>query len=337
MHITLYFLDEPDSHLHQSSINEITDIIKKSLVEGLGFQVFLTTHNDRTVSYLENKDDEYIRCFIMDNEDGSVQIQRYKKSLSSKLLLDHHYIMIVKDKGMNIHAFEQLISCMPEYTKNDYAMEQLIKLHTEFRTPGCLRFLEMITASSNLDKYHVEVIVNKNLHSHEKLLDTFKNAINSGIRVVWPTDPNNPSFDVLVFSQEKNLVVFCQITVREDYNLKLGQMFEEKKFEKYKIFLNKLEENFVVKYILIHGNNEKGGGIKVKQKLMKKTIDDLDKIGSDDENVVDESITYKNMNEKEIEIELYCLQELGGKEIFDSEPMVKIDEIKKKITTKRTK
>ena len=108
------FLDEPDSHLHQTNINKITDIIKKSLVEGLGFQVFLTTHNDKTVAYLDRNIDTSgteANCFIMkpSSEDGPVKISKYTESLGAKLLLDNFYITMIASGKMSVKAHQSLI------------------------------------------------------------------------------------------------------------------------------------------------------------------------------------------------------------------------------------
>ncbi|RDD37009.1 Uncharacterized protein TrispH2_011414 [Trichoplax sp. H2] len=55
----VYLLDEPDAHLHTSSVKRVIEIIKTRLVLQLGMQVIMTTHSSTTVS-LVPKDCIYI-------------------------------------------------------------------------------------------------------------------------------------------------------------------------------------------------------------------------------------------------------------------------------------
>ena len=47
----LFLLDEPDSHLNQSAIENFMNIIKEDLVKGLKCQVIMTTHNLMTANF----------------------------------------------------------------------------------------------------------------------------------------------------------------------------------------------------------------------------------------------------------------------------------------------
>ncbi len=279
--LLFFILDEPDSHLHQTSINKITDIIKESLVDGFGFQVFLTTHNDKTVAYLYDTPSFMDRevatsgtktnCFIMEPsyKDGPVKISKYTESLGVKLLLDNFYITMIASRSMTVDAFRKTIINKSNCLGRDLGMEYLVKLHTAYRTKGCLRFLNKIFPKEEglWEKEDVDVIAHsfKNLYIEEndiidnhpltKLLEN-----NSKITIVWPTDIKNKSFDCLIFCKKKLQSYFCQITVRTDINQKNKETFNDK-FKKYDTIIQKIEDlKYKVKYMLIHGKNDQADG-----------------------------------------------------------------------------
>jgi hypothetical protein len=75
------------------------------------------------------------------------------------------------------------------------------------------------------------------------------------VKVVWPTDPRNPSFDCLILFEK--LAVFCQITVRDDITQKIKEISEQKKLKNTILFWTKWKKGIEVKYILIHGKKLK--------------------------------------------------------------------------------
>ena len=288
-------------------------------MEGLGYQVFLTTHNDKTVAYLDTKVAESgieASCFIMSCEDGPVKIEKYNESLGAKLLLDNFYITLIADRSMTVHAQQLLILKKSEHLEKDLGIERLIKLHTAYRTAGCLRFLNKICPNEEPWKENdVEVYVKdvKNLYYEENeksyLKDLLMKNEDSKVIVVWPTDPNNSSFDCLfLFSVKKiKTAFFCQITVRDNIDAKITECIATEKFKKYKNVIKEMKESDIdVRFNFIHG---------------KKESDNVEMITKTRENVYNENM----------EIDCYPLCLLGQKEWFDDEAMRKIDGIRGKV------
>jgi len=261
----------------------------------------------------------------MSNEDGSVKIEKYNESLGAKLLLDNFYITMIKTQSITIEQHQDLIINFKDILGSDYSMECLFKSHTKLKTPGCLIFLNEICpiAEQEWKKIDVEVTDSgiKNLYykeNEEHSLKFFSNIENNNFkcRIVWPTDPQNPSFDCLfLFSVKgKKTAVFCQITVSCDKNKKIGKIIaikenkkKEKKltttFKNYKPIIQQMKNNGIeIKYILIHGGEQK----------------EVKKI----ENIDDEDI-------KEIQIDCYSLGFLGEEAFFDDKAMLQINGVKK--------
>jgi len=51
----IFLLDEPDSHLEISKIDEFMQIIRDDVINGLNFKVILTTHNILTKNIFDDK------------------------------------------------------------------------------------------------------------------------------------------------------------------------------------------------------------------------------------------------------------------------------------------
>ncbi len=245
--------------MHQAGVHKITDIIRKSIVEGLGFQVFLTTHNDKTVAYLENKTGNsatQVRCFIMDSKDGLVKITKYEEFLGAKLLLDSFYITMFKTGRMTIYQQQQIILNFPRILDSDYSMELLFERHSEEKTTGYLNFLNHIGkgkwCKEDLEFKRVEnLYFSTDVNELASLLE-----IDKKVTIVWPTNKYNKSFDCLILFAKK-LAFFCQITARDAIKTKIEEVFEKKKISNYtKIFKQLTAKQITVNYILIHGNEK---------------------------------------------------------------------------------
>jgi len=213
---------------------------------------------------------------------------------------------------MTVHAQQLLILKKSEHLEKDLGIERLIKLHTAYRTAGCLRFLDNICPNDEpWEKNDVEVYVKdvKNLYYEENeksyLKDLLmKNEDSDKVIVVWPTDPSNKSFDCLfLFSyKQKKTAFFCQITVRDDIDAKIKKCIATEKFKNYKNVMEKMEESKIeIKFIFIHGKSD---------------------------NVEMTTKTRKNFFNKEMQIDCYPLCLLGQKEWFDDEAMREIDKIR---------
>jgi hypothetical protein len=237
--------------LHQTSINKITDIIRESLVEGLGFQVFLTTHNDKTVAYLEKniKNSKYeAKCFIMEpsSDDGPTKITKYNDSLGQKLLLDNLYLTLLKTGKMSTEQQRQIISNFPEILGSDKSMELLFERHSEEKTEGYLKFINWIynkkiesenrsNQNRKWEEEHLDIKWVTSLHFEKKKSETsrfenekyLKNLLvtNEKVTIVWPSDDKNPSFDCLILFA-KEYAFFCQITVEKNITNKIKKTFD---------------------------------------------------------------------------------------------------------------
>ena len=111
-----------------------------------------------------------------------------------------------------------------------------------------------------------------------------------------------------LFKFPKFLAIFCQITVIDDEQFKVNQCFAKKKFSEYTEIINKMKN---VEFILIHSKSSR-------------------------------SLPIIDANNDKNFMYSYPLQELGSENIFDSEPLRKIMELRnikpncKEELTKRT-
>ena len=73
----VYLLDEPDSHLEQSSIESYMKIIQNDLSKKFKIKVILSTHNINTVTFFNDKlvfsckqgnDDDYVDEVNVNNQ-----------------------------------------------------------------------------------------------------------------------------------------------------------------------------------------------------------------------------------------------------------------------------
>ena len=290
-------------------------------MEELGYQVFLTTHNDKTVAYLDTKVAEprtEASCFIMSCEDGLVKITKYNESLGAKLLLDNFYITMIKTQPITVKQQQDLIINFNYILGTDFSMESLVKTHTKEMTPGCLRFLNKICqiVGRDWEKDDVEVIDSvKNLYYKENEGHPLKDFLtaennNSKVKIVWPTDKKNESFDSLfLFSvvdfqlRKKKNAVFCQITVSKNLDKKISKTFKQTFKKHYSLIIEQMNNAGIeVKYILIHGNG------------------DMDSR--------DDHIEQYNMNTIMYNVDCYSFWSLGKAEIFDDDAMRKLYELK---------
>ena len=293
---------------------KLAKIIKENIVDGLGIQVIMTSHNEKTFSYLAYKKD--VCCFIM-NKSG--QIKKYTEREASKLLSDA--ITIIPNKGISVYAFERLIMMSLKVTdstdrprilmSSECGIESLIKLHTYQITSGCLRFLEHITKQSSLNENDVSFIEVEHLYKGIDLYEKIQSfqCSNYKVAVVWQTGRANKCFDcIILFKFPKFLAIFCQITVIDDEQFKVNQCFAKKKFSEYTEIINKMKN---VEFILIHSKSSR-------------------------------SLPIIDANNDKNFMYSYPLQELGSENIFDSEPLRKIMELRnikpncKEELTKRT-
>jgi len=215
---------------------------------------------------------------------------------------------------MTVHAQQLLILKKSEHLEKDLGIERLIKLHTAYRTAGFLRFLNNICPNDELWKENdVEVYVKdvKKLHyeKNEKsyLKDLLKKNEDSKVIVVWPTNPNNNSFDCLfLFSvKKKKTAFFCQITVRDNIDTKITECIATEKFKKYKNVINEMKESYIdVRFIFFHGKRESDNDEKTTK-------------------------TRKNvLFNEDMQIDCYPLRLLGQEKWLDDKAMRKIDDIR---------
>ena len=259
----LFLLDEPDSHLHQSRINKVMRIIKESLVERLKCQVILTTHNDRTVDFLDDGS-ENVGCYIMSKSQENVEINRWE-FLASKMLTDNKYMNICKDKVASIPQFEEWIEhSFKAGIINDYGrpIERLFCLYFECDKAKSFNLFKQKSSylSENPGaKIHLEFV--PKLDDCD-LIETYSTIIeNHDFLILWPKDMLNPCFDFLTISKIDKLIHFYQISVNEDIAKKLQITMQgdikadiDAKFIKfYHKCLNNLGD-FKWAIMLIHGN-----------------------------------------------------------------------------------
>ena len=295
----IFLLDEPDSNLHQAKINKLTEIIKDDIVDGLGIQVVHTTHNDKTVQYLDDPKNDQVACFIMSkDENNSIKMEKCTYSLASKLLLDNMYTCFLK-KRITIPIFEDLIESTNSLVSNDrgIAIETLIKMYLEDNNNEILRFYEIFGISEDFLTDHSQISFQKtkNLYDTEiiiSLITKIKKDKNKKVLIIWPENKQNSAFDFMVIKgssgeSSKKKVCFIQVSVRTDVTKKANETTEENKLQYYKSLIDELKNKYEIEYFLFHGN-----------KAEKR----------------------KKITQNKTELSLFSLQYLGNK-YFDSDPM----------------
>jgi hypothetical protein len=245
-------------------------IINESLVERLNFQVILTTHNDHTVSYLEerNANSDDFGCFMMMRESSEnydkVKIQKWSH-LASKDVMDNYYLSI-RLQDLNelneINVFEDLIiTCYDAQIINNLgtAMERLIRFYFEKQKKYSFEFLKSEEASYFSDReYSFKMVENI---ENEQFFSGFENEKRITNQIVWPTKSNNACFDFVTLNRtrEKVFICFYQVTVETDINEKLINTFKEEKINNKYGYIENLKRNNTVKFCLIHGNQHNEG------------------------------------------------------------------------------
>ncbi len=264
----IFLLDEPDSHIHQNRISSLMKIIKKRLVKQLNFQVILTTRNDRTVSYLEerNSNSGDVGCFMMMREslenDNKVKMKKWSH-FALKDLMDNYYLSIrlqdlneIEDKNV----FEDMIiTCYEAQVINNLgtSMESLIRYYFEKHKKYSLEFLKLEDGSNFSDSgYNFKMV--ENIEKEQFFLD-FEKETSIENQVVWPTKSNNACFDFVTLSRQRDKILICfyQVTVEIEINSKLSETFKEEKINNFYGYIENLKRNNTVKFCLIHGNQDK--------------------------------------------------------------------------------
>jgi len=333
-------LDEPDSHLHQSAIEEFMEIIKNDL-KCLNIKVVLSTHNIMTVCFF---DEENIFCLEMGEEENvkkrrideaelinpssqsqlvptkptinnarehyyKLEFKNYEYSRANQMLTNNLYMSFRKGKLDNPSLYDDLILQIYKNQSSSAvgdSMESLFRVYLQHEKDKRFEFLsetiEFKGKSEDIEFKQTRTKLNK-IVLEDYMNDTKKAYI------LWPPE-SNPSFDFLTITDKK--IGLFQIKISEEIDKYLKKTFDSTFEIEYKDMINQSNQ---VEYFFIHGNceikyeNEKNHPLNY------------------DENVPNSGI---NEGKKPVSAHLYSTHFLG-KKIFKSKFMQNFNQFEVKL------
>ena len=139
----LLLIDEPDSHLHPSKLNEIISLLKKDFVKEMKMQVIMTTHNPSIISLVDKEN-----VFVMFEENDKIKIAN---SSNNPILLTQLLSTGVWDKYIQQTVIVETTTDQLFYTEINRQLHQ-ISIQNGFKFelfPTSLRFQLLSRNNSN--------------------------------------------------------------------------------------------------------------------------------------------------------------------------------------------
>ena len=261
----IYLLEESDSHLEQSAIEQYMKIIQNDLSKKFGIKVILSTHNVMTVNFF--KDENVFSC--LENKEDEFEINSLDYSKANLMLTNNLYLSFRKGRLKNVKIFDDL--WQEFYSETELgagnSIEYLIYLYFKFEKEKTLNFFKEEYPNQYLNTTdQIEFIETEKFLKDIDLDKDFQfDWNNKMLYILWPPE-FNVCFDFMTIYCNKQVnktrISFYQIGISTNIKKKLKEetfIGKENKFEKsYKNMIEKKinQDMYEVKYYLIHGRED---------------------------------------------------------------------------------